>query len=135
MYCKEQENNLHEIFTWTRCTWKRMSDNATCRYKYHHAMNKNVFEIYDVCDGGLHGGLFFGSKMLFQGGENNICGINIPSVLETDGGQWMCKMEYYNMPSQPLNQCTTSAEIFVDVSILRIAYMIGYKFKNNICLY
>ena len=120
MFCKEEKNNLHEIFTWTRCIWKRLHDNATCLYKYHRGMNKNVFEIHDVCDGGLHGGLFFGSNTLFQGGENNICGIHIPRVLETDAGQWMCKMEYYNMPSQPLNQCTTSAEIFVGVSKLQI---------------
>ena len=63
------------------------------------------------------GGLFFGAPTLFQGGENNICGINIRQVLRTDEGQWMCKMEYYDMPSQPLNQCTTGAKIFVGVSI------------------
>ena len=118
MQCNEEENDLDEVFTWTRCMWKRMRDNATCLLKYHRGMHKKVFEIHDVCNGSLDGGSFFGSETLFEGGENNICGINLPHVLEPDAGDWMCKMDYYNMKTQPLNQCTTSAEVFVDVSVI-----------------
>ena len=120
MQCKEEKTDLDEEFTWTRCMWKRMRDNATCLYKYHRGMYNNVIEIHDVCNGSLDGGLFYGSEKLFEGGENNVCGINLPRVLEADGGWWTCKMDYYNMTTQPLNQCTTNAEVFLDVNVIYI---------------
>ena len=120
MLCKEEPNDLNETFSWDRCTWTRLKDNATCLYKYHRKShdNKVVVEIHDVCHGGLDGGLFFGSKTLYQGGENNICGITIPSILEPDSGYWMCSMDYYNLKTQ--NACTTNTVFFVEVNITYI---------------
>ena len=114
MFCKEEENDLNETFSWDRCTWTRLRDNATCIYQYYRNKqykNKGV-EISDVCHGGLDGGLFFGSDTLFQGGENNICGISIPSILEPDNGYWMCSLEYYNLAQ---NACTKKTEVYVQV--------------------
>ena len=113
MFCKEEENDLDETFSWDHCTWTRLRDNATCSYKYHRNLHNKVVEISDVCHGGLDGGLFFGSDTLFQGGENNICGISIPSILEPDNGYWKCSIDYYKLKTQ--NACTAETEVFVEV--------------------
>ena len=118
MFCKEEENNLNEDFSWDRCTWTRLRDNATCKYRYHRNRNDKdgVVEIYDVCRNGLHGGLFFGSEHVFQGGENNVCGITIPTITERDHGYWMCSLDYYNLRTQ--NACTTNTEVYVKVHVV-----------------
>ena len=126
MYCKEEKNNLAEDFNWNRCMWTRIRDNATCHYIYHQG-GLGV-EIHEHCDEKLKGGMFFGSRTLFKKeGINDRFGINIPRVYEEDRGEWMCKLDYYNMKTQPENQCTANSSVVLYVSVVLITKILYYQ--------
>ena len=113
--CKVEQDEK-ENFNWKRCIWTRLSDNSSCTFNHAKQIHNPFWELHQTCNNNnkllSHIG-FFGSKTLYEGRGNDICGIVIKGVTEADAGYWKCELEYYDLKSQ--NACTTWDAILVEV--------------------
>ena len=76
---------------------------------------------------------FFGSKTLYEGKGNDICGIIIKGVSVADAGYWKCELEYYDLKAQ--KSCMTwdaiLVQVILDTYIKSIFIKIRYVININ----
>jgi len=81
---------------WKFCTWRRMRDNADCRFSYNCVgsfcdIGVGDFTISTDCSQALANRVaFFGED---PNVENHVCGLQIKNVLPEDSGDWRVMVE------------------------------------------
>ena len=130
LQCKveQEENRLEkENLNWNRCIWTRLADQSSCTFNHVKQIHDPFWELHQTCNNNnelLSNIGFFGSKTLYEGKGNDICGIIIKGVTVADAGYWKCELEYYNLKAQ--NACMTWDAILVQVIRMLRVYLLKF---------